>query len=175
MDPEQFSALPDTITVRELSYQLTQRGFRTKKVVLVTTLLSPEDYPTDALAELYGLRWSIETNFRHLKTTMGMDVLRCETVNGVLKELCVFCLIYNLVRLVMLEAAKQQEVPPERISFIDALRWLAAVLYHPRELHILVNPHRPNRIEPRAVKRRPKQYYLLRIPRQNRRASLQYQ
>jgi hypothetical protein len=175
MSPEQFSALPDSMTVRELSYQVTKRGFRTKKVTLVTTLFSAEDYPADALAELYGLRWSIETNFRHLKTTMGMDVLRCETVDGVIKELCIFCLIYNLVRLVMLEAARRQGVPIDRISFIDALRWLTATLFYPLPLQILVNPHRPNRIEPRAVKRRPKQYYLLRIPRQSKRAALQYQ
>ena len=80
----------------------------------------------DALASLYCARWCIATNLGHLKTTMGLDVRTCQTVNGVRKELIVFALIYNLVRLVMWEAAKRQRVDGERISFIDAARWLAA-------------------------------------------------
>src|SRR5690606_31628025 len=109
----------------------------------------------------YRLRWSIETSFRHLKTTMQMDVLRCQTVRGVTKELTMFLLIYNLVRMTMLEAARRQKVPVERISFIDALRWLATA--HPGDPlpDLVVNPLRPNRLEPRARKRRPKQYDLL--------------
>ena len=173
--PEQFSALPEFIVVRELYYQLTKPGFRTTTVTLVTTLLSAQDYPADALAQLYGRRWSIEINFRHLKTTMGMDVLRCETVDGVMKELCIFCIVYNLVRLVMLEAAKQHNLPIDRISFIDALRWLTQTLNHPLEFQITVNPCRPNRIEPRAIKRRQKTFSLLKIPRQQARSSLKYQ
>jgi IS4 transposase len=88
---------------------------------LVTTLLDPHQYPAQDLADLYGQRWQIETNLRHLKQTMKMDVLHCETVAGVLKELTVFALVYNLVRTVMHAAAVRQEVPVERISFADAL------------------------------------------------------
>jgi len=106
---------------------------------------------------------------------MRMDVLKCKTVEGVLKELYVYALVYNMVRLLMLEAAKKQEVVVERISFVDALRWICSAIYHELPLRILTNPSRPNRIEPRAVTRRPKQYSLLRIPRQKAIHALKYQ
>jgi IS4 transposase len=78
-------------------------------------------YPVSELAQLYKARWQIETNLRHLKQTMKMDVLHCETVEGVLKELTVFALVYNMVRAVMCAAADRQGVAVERISFADAL------------------------------------------------------
>src|SRR5690606_15386402 len=107
------------------------------------------------LAELYEARWQIETNLRHLKQTMHMDVLRCKTVDGVRKELWMYLIVYNQVRLLMLDAAQRQRVPPDRISFIDALE----VLRHrgPRVaamLMLVVNPHRSGRHEPRVIKRR---------------------
>jgi hypothetical protein len=114
------AALPASLVVRELRYQV-PRGCRTREVTLVTTLLDAEVYPAKDLATLYGQRWTIETNLRHLKQTMKMDVLHCQTVAGVLKELTVFALVYNLVRAVMYEASQRQEVPVERISFADAL------------------------------------------------------
>jgi hypothetical protein len=120
MSQEDYAALPATLVVRELRYQV-PRGCRTREVTLVTTLLDPNLYPAKDLAELYGQRWGIEINLRHLKQTMKMDVLHCETVNGVLKELTVFALVYNLVRAVMYEASQRQEVPVERLSFADAL------------------------------------------------------
>ena len=94
-----------------------------------------------------------------------MDVLRCMTVEGVLKELMVFAIIYNLVRVVMVEAARRQNVDVDRISFIDALRWL--VVARPRAflVRLIVNPERPGRVEPRVKKRRPKQYDLMMEPR----------
>lgn len=116
-----YAALPASLTLRELRYQVHQRGCRTKQVTLVTTLLDPELYPAQDLADLYGQRWQIETNLRHLKQTMKMDVLHCETVEGVLKELTVFAIVYNLVRAVMHAASVRQEVAVERISFADAL------------------------------------------------------
>lgn len=118
---EDYAALPATLRLRELRYQVHQRGSRTQEVTLVTTLLDVELYAADELATLYGQRWQIETNLRHLKQTMKMDVLHCETVNGVLKELTVFALVYNLVRAVMCRAAECQQVPVDRISFADAL------------------------------------------------------
>ena len=90
----------------------------------MTTLLDAQRYSAEALAELYRSRWEVETNFGYLKTTMKMDVLHCKTVPGVFKELTMYVLVYNLVRLVMLEAARRQQVHVERISFIDAWRWL---------------------------------------------------
>lgn len=121
MSREEFAALPPSLTLRELRYRVEARGCRTREVTLVTTLLDPHQYPAQDLADLYGQRWQIEINLRHLKQTMKMDVLHCETVAGVLKELTVFALVYNLVRTVMHAAAIRQEVPVERISFADAL------------------------------------------------------
>lgn len=165
LSEEGFAQLPATLVVRELRYAIAERGRRTRQVTLVTTLLDPERYPATAVAELYGQRWQIETNLRHLKQTLRMDVLHCQTVDGVNKELTMYALIYNLVRLTMLEAAKLQGVPVARISFVDALRWLADAIHGPQELKLRVNPDRPGRFEPRAVKRRPKQYDRLNQPR----------
>lgn len=162
---EEFVALPATLTVREIRFHIAERGRRTKVITLATTLLDPQRYPAADLAELYGQRWQIETNFRHLKQTLHMDVLRCKTVDGVAKELVMYALIYNLVRLVMLQAARRQSVPVARISFIDAVRWLADAIHGVTELELQLIPHRPGRSEPRAVKRRPKQYARLNQPR----------
>jgi len=165
MTADEFATLPATLEVRELRYWTRQRGFRTRVVTLVTTLLEADLYPLEELAALYGRRWEVETNFAHLKTTMQMDVLHCQTVQGVLKELIMFALVYNLARLVMLAAAREQQVSPQRLSFVDALRWLAEACEHRTKLDLLVNPHRPGRFEPRAKKRRPKQYGLMKLPR----------
>ena len=105
------------------------------------------------------------TSLRHLKITMKMDVLKCMTVDGVLKELAIFVLIYNLVRLVMVEASRLEKVEVERISFIDALRWLVNARPGDRLCHLVVNPQRPNRYAPRVKKRRPKAYPLMTRPR----------
>jgi Transposase DDE domain len=172
MDAEQFAHLPPHLAVRELQYRVHRTGFRVTKITLVTSLLDATRYPVDALAQLYYARWGIETNFAHLKTTMGLDVLKCKTVDGVLKELIVFALIYNLVRLVMVQAARHQQVAMDRISFIDATRWLAAVQEGEALPALGLNPHRPYRYEPRVRKRRPKQYPLMQKPRNELRKSL---
>ena len=172
MTPEQFAELPSSIQIRELRYQVHRPGFRVKQVTLATTLVDAEAYPLAALSDLYFSRWRVETNFGHLKTTMGMDVLKCKTVDGVLKELIVFALIYNLVRLVIGEAARRQQVCVERISFVDALRWLASAGANELLCRLQVNPDRPYRYEPRVRKRRPKQYSLMRNTRAKLRNSL---
>jgi hypothetical protein len=160
-----YEALPDSIMVRELRYSVSQPGFRTREITLVTTLLDPLKYPAEELAQLYFDRWRIEVNLRHLKQTLHLDVLRCKTVAGVHKELRMLALVYNLVRLVMLEAARQQRVAVERISFIDALRWLTTVRPGESLCTLVVNPRRLGRFEPRVRKRRPKQYPLMQRPR----------
>ena len=165
MTDAQYAALPETVTVRELRFTISQRGCRTRVITLATTLLDSELYPAADLAELYGQRWQIETNFRHLKQTLKMDVLRCKTVEGVQKELTMYALVYNLVRVVMLEAVRRQDVAVDRISFIDAVRWLADAIYGLAELKLRLIPDRPGRVEPRAVKRRPKEYNRLNQPR----------
>jgi Transposase DDE domain len=155
---DEFAALPATLTLRELRYDVGRPGYRTRSVTLVTTLLDAEAYPPGALADLYGMRWRVELYLRHLKTTMKMDVLKCKTVDGVLKELTVYALVYNLVRVVMLEVARRQGREVERISFVDALRWLADAGTDEELPRLVVNPDRPGCVEPRVVKRRPKKY-----------------
>jgi hypothetical protein len=175
MNREAYLALPSSIAIRELRYRIVQPGCRTHEVTLVTTLLDPILYPAARLAALYGQRWQIETNLRHLKQTLRMDVLRTKTVVGVQKELLMFALVYNLVRLVMLRAGERQSVLPDRISFTDALRWLKhARPGEPlRDLELV--PIRPGRHEPRVRKRRPKEYDLMRKPRHQLREALKRQ
>lgn len=165
MEASAFAALPEQIVVRELRYRTGVRGFRSRAITLVTTLLDAKEYPATELAALYRRRWEIETNFAHLKTTMRMDVLRCQSVPGVLKELTMFALVYNLVRLVMRAAARMLEVPVEQISFVDALRWLAQASEGTPHLAVRVNRLRRNRCEPRVRKRRPKEFTRMNIPR----------
>ena len=166
LTPQQYAALPEWLTVRELRYKVKVPGCRTREVTLVTTLLDPVQYPAEELASLFGLRWQAETNLRHLKETMKMDVLRCETVEGVQKELALFAVVYNLVRRVMEEAACRQGVEPNRISFADAWRWLQNARPGEALPKLVVNPGRPGRVQPRMRKRRPKKYKLMRRPRQ---------
>lgn len=160
-----WDALPATLRVRELRYTIARPGYRVRTLTLVTTLLDPVLYPKEQLAEAYGLRWTIETAFGHLKTTMQLDVLRCQTVRGIEKELTMFLLVYNLVRMTMLQAARRQGVPPERISFVDALRWLATARPGDALPQLVVNPLRPGRFEPRVRKRRPKEFPVMKKPR----------
>jgi hypothetical protein len=164
MTPEAYQALPESILVRELRFRIERPGSRTKEVTLVTTLLDPVHYPAAELAQLYFDRWRVEVNLRHLKQTLRMDVLRSKTVDGIHKELCMLALVYNLVRLVMFQAACEQGVPPDRISFVDALRWLTHA--RPGERLRKLKVHRiRHRIEPRVRKRRPKAYPLMNKPR----------
>jgi hypothetical protein len=161
----EFAALPETLRVRELHYRISRPGYRTCEVTLATTLLDAKIYTADELAKAYRLRWTIETSLKHIKTTMKMDVLHCQTVEGVLKELSMFVLVYNMARMTILEAAKRQQVEPDRISFTDALRWIRNAKPGEKLPKLIVNPNRPDRYEPRVRKRRPKQYDLLNKPR----------
>lgn len=165
MTAEEYAQLPESMVVREIRYRIGERGRRTRVVTLVTTLVDAEIYPAQEIARLYGLRWRLETNLKHLKQTLGLDILRCTSVEGVLKELTLFVLIYNLVRRVMCEAARRQEVEVERISFIDAWRWLRHARPDDELPDLKVNPERPERYEPRVRKRRPKEYPLMKRPR----------
>ncbi len=169
---ETLAALPDSLVLREVRYHLSTPGFRTRQVTLVTTLLDAEVYPVPDLAELYHQRWRVETSLAHLKTTMRMDVLHCKTVPGVLKELTVFAIVYNLVRLIMCQSAGLQQIEVERISFLDALRWLGAPNTGMPLGALLVNPTRPHRVEPRVKKRRPMPFPLMIKPRHELRQQL---
>jgi len=165
LDQETFDALPASMVLREVRYQISQPGFRSRMITLVTTLVDAVRYPKEELAELYFKRWEAETHRAQLKTTMKMDVLHCKTVQGVLKELTVFTLIYNLVCLVMRQSAHHQQVDVERISFIDALRWLCESASGVPLERLCVNRARLNRYEPRVKKRRPKKYPFMNKPR----------
>jgi hypothetical protein len=164
MTEEEYAALPEEITVRELRYRIETPGYRVSEITVVTTLLDAAIYPAEALADLYYRRWQVELNFRHMKITMKMDVLRCETVDGVLKELAIFALVYNLIRSAMVESARAQGVEPERVSLVDTLRWLIGDGEEDESV-LRVNPARRGRVEPRVKKRRPKQYPLMNKPR----------
>ena len=165
MSAAQWKRLPESLMVREVRRTVHRPGFRPVTLTMVTTLLDPKKYPADELTALRVRRWDVETDIRHLKTTMGMEVLHCKTVEGVEKELWVFLLIYNLVRAVMVAAAKRQKVPVSRISFASALHWMRCAGIGEDLPRLAVVPERPNRLEPRVVKRRPKPYDLMNRPR----------
>jgi Transposase DDE domain len=169
---EALAALPDSLVLREVRYHLGTRGFRTRQVTLVTTLIDAAIYPVAELAALYRQRWQVETSLAQLKTTMQMDVLHCKTVPGVLKELTVFAIVYNLVRMVMCQSAILQHIGVERISFLDALRWLSAPYTAMPLGALIVNPARPHRVEPRVKKRRSKSFPFMIKPRQELRQQL---
>jgi hypothetical protein len=172
LSPDALEALPPSLVVRERQYDVTQRGFRSRQITVVTTLLDTERYPGADLAALYWQRWDAETHLAQLKTTMKMDVLHCQTVLGVHKALLIFAILYNLVRLVILQSAKRQEVGVERISFLDALRWLRAPDTGVPLEALFLNPTRPNRVEPRVKKRRPKAFPFMSKPRRLLRQAL---
>jgi hypothetical protein len=177
-----WNAIPQELTVRVVRFTLAVPGFRAQAVTLVTTLLDAEAYPAEELARLYARRWRIELWFRDLKTSMGMEVLRCKSPQMVDKELEMFFIAYNLIRALMAEAGTSHDVPLERLSFkgtVDAVRQFSvAIAQAPSRkkqqqliAHLLASiardqlPERPGRREPRAVKRRPKPYQLLNRPR----------
>jgi hypothetical protein len=165
MSKDEYMLLPEEITVRELRYKVHTPGYRVGEVTLVTTLLDASVYPAEALADLYFRRWQVEVYLRDLKITLKMDVLRCKTVAGVLKELTVFALVSNLVRSMACESAKAQGVAADRVSVTDAVRWLVGAEGDQNLTVILINPLRKGRVEPRVRKRRPKQYPLMKKPR----------
>jgi hypothetical protein len=164
MDDQQWKLLPDSITLREIRRQVKRDGFRPVLFTIVTTLLDPEQYPADELVELRLTRWMVETNIRHLKITLGMKQLKCKTLERIRKERLIFLLVYNLIRIVMLNAARRQRVNVNRISFADALSWLRyGDLSLPPELKI--NPHRRGRLEPRVLKHSQNRYPYMKQPR----------
>jgi Transposase DDE domain len=187
MDAATYARLPDRLAVREVGVRVTQAGFRTRHLVVVTTLLDPAVTAAD-LAALYRARWHAELDLRSLKVTLGMDVLRCKTPAMVRKEVWAHLVAYNLIRAVMARAALEFGGPPRDISFKGALqavrafaeRLLGADGATADELYewllIVIGSHqvgdRPNRVEPRKRKRRPKQYPLLTQPRAEARAAL---
>jgi hypothetical protein len=138
----------------------------------VTTRLDAASSRVADLAELYRQRWPVETALAHLKTTVRMDVLHGQTVPGVLQELTVLAIVYNLVRMVMCQSASLQHLGVERISVLDALRWLGAPSSGIPLGVLIIIPIRPHRVEPRVKKRRPKSFPCMLKPRQALRQQL---
>jgi hypothetical protein len=184
IDRATYDALPGSLTVREIRVRVEQPGFRTRALVVVTTLLDAGVVTADELGRLYRVRWNAELDLRSLKRTMQMDVLRCKTPDLVRKEVWAHVLAYNLVRAVMAQAAVRHDVEPRSVSFKGAVQTLLA--FQPviaglagrpparcREVYervlAAVAAHRvgdrPDRFEPRLRKRRPKHYAFLRKPR----------
>jgi hypothetical protein len=176
--------VPEELTVRVLRVQVHLPGFRTRSLTLVTTLSDAQAYPADELAALYLRRWRIELWWRHLKISMGMEVLRCKTPAMIHKELEMYLIAYNLIRGLMAEAAALHGQPVEQLSFkgsVDAVRQYSPLISQARPgkkqrrlikdllrlLALDLVPERPGRREPRAVKRRPKPYPLLTQPRRS--------
>jgi hypothetical protein len=178
----EWAALPEEITVRVLKVKVHRKGYRVKELTLVTTLLDPDKYPAEEVAQAYLRRWRLELCLDDLKTTLGMDVLRCQSPAMAEKELLAFLIAHNLLRWVMIQAAQKHAVDLERISFtgsMDGLRHFAMAMSQARSakkrqriweelLRTLAEdlvPERPGRMEPRCKKRRPKPYPLLKKPR----------
>ena len=173
MDAAQYALLPESIEVRIVEYTVAHKGFRSRKVAIATTLMNEAIWPDAKVAELYGHRWNIETCFAHLKTTMKMNVLRCLSVEGVMKELTIYLIVYNLIRLVMLSAASAQKVDVRRISFVDAMRLVAARMIGLDGVDkLIVNPDRTGRCQLRVIRRRPKAYDWLLVPRRQKEAQI---
>jgi hypothetical protein len=184
VDRQTYNALPDAITVREARFRVRQAGFRTRSVVVVTTLLDPGQASKEELASLYRARWNNELDLRSIKVTLQMGMLRCKTPDLVRKEIWTHALAYNLVRTVMAQAAAGEGVPPRSISFTAALQVLEAfrpligcraqrdasdraALYGQLLRAIAVHrvADRPDRFEPRMAKRWTRRYDDLTRPR----------
>ena len=191
MDQEAYDRLPRQLEVREVLVNVDVPGFRAESLVVVTSLLDPKEYSRDDLANLYRRRWVVELHIRDIKSAMQLDVLRCKTPAMVRQELWTGLLVYNLIRQSMLQSAHEAERQPDELSFTATMQmlansWLLAAVVvdgtcdAAEPLVRLRVSHggshrvgnRPDRVEPRAVKRRPKPHALLTKPRAQARAAL---
>ncbi|MCX7046956.1 MAG: IS4 family transposase, partial [Candidatus Sumerlaeota bacterium] len=179
IEPAVWAAMPKELVIRQIAINVDVPGFRTETIFVVTTLLDPKMFPARSFADLYRRRWQIELYFRDLKTSLRMENLKCQSPKMIAKELWMYVIAHNLIRLIIAQAAAIKGMEPRRISFkrtADALKeWLPLIYAHAGDIewrrrmqllllrHIasLVVPYRPNRSEPRARKRRPKPYALL--------------
>ena len=182
LSQKEWAQLPEQMTLRVVRVRVSKKSFRTRELTLVTTLLDPKLYPAEEIAQAYVRRWRLEMCLDDLKTTLGMEQLRCKSPAMVYREILALLIAHNLARCIMAEAARQHAVPLERISFtgtLDAFRHFSLALArcrHARQRRRVwaallrtiaadLVPARPNRREPRAVKRRKKSYALLNRPR----------
>jgi putative transposase len=183
-----YNTIPETMKIRQVRIHVAKPGFRTRVLDLATTLLNPEIYTKSALGLLYRQRWHAELDLRSIKVVLGMDMLRCKTPEMVRKEIWMTMLGYNVIRALMVAASQEHGRDPRRVSFKGALQTLQEFAVGLREgtpqqrrwlWTILLNAiaqdavgYRPDRMEPRARKRRPKPYPLLTIPRRQAQAAM---
>lgn len=184
IDRETYDTLPEFLTMRETYVKVKQPGFRTKNIIVVTTLLDADEFTKSDLAQLYRDRWNAELDLRNLKQTMRMEILRCKTPELVRKEIWTHILAYNLIRTIIAQAAIKHGLDPRSVSFKGAVQTLEAFqpviaiqgqhdsafrMHVYQQLLDAIASHRvadrPDRIEPRLRKRRPKHYGFLRKPR----------
>ena len=179
MTIEQYTALPDELVVREVRVRVTQRGFRSKVIIVVTTLLDHEEFSPEEIAILFRRRWQAELSLRSLKVELQMDHLRCKTPHRVRNEIYMHLLAYNLIRRVMALAAEDQGTFPWCVSFKGTVQALNQFLFLlttslPIEegcaamIQCVMSQrvgNRPDRVEPRLIKKRPKEYRRLTMPR----------
>ena len=182
MTPAEYAAMPAELSVREIRVRVTDKTKRVRTLIIVTTLVNAKVYRAGGVGDLYRQRWQAELYIRTLKSVMQMEMLRTKTPEMVRKEVAMHLLGYNLIRGIMAEAARVGKVPPSRVSFAGALHTVRAFeeshLYD--AARIRAGPatavswliamksqvgRRPDRCEPRAVKRRPKPHPLLTMPR----------
>jgi hypothetical protein len=188
MDHATYEQIPKSLTLRLVEVQVHEPGFRVESLTVVTTLTDADEYLREEIAALYRQRWLAELDIRAIKVSLGMDVLRCKSPAMVRKEIWTCLLAYNLIRKTMLQAAHVAGLSPRELSFTTAMQTIAASLgtlawadeeFSTRlitaQLASLAEQtvgDRPNRIEPRAVKRRPQPLALLTKPRNEARAEL---
>ena len=188
MSEAQYDQIPETLTLRELRFDVTVPGRRTETLTVVTTLTDPEVYTNEDIATLYGFRWNVELDIRAIKQTLGLDHVRCKTPEMVRRALWVTLLAHNLIRKVIATSAAIHGKPPRRLGFTLACQtilssWMlwstgscsdSRAMYTRMLAHIAANEvaNRPGRIEPRVLKRRRHRYPLMQRPRDQLRAEL---
>lgn len=185
MSKAEYARYPAIILVRHLRYRVTQKGFRTREITLATTLLDAKVYTAENLADLYRRRWQVELHIRSIKTQMQMEHLRCKSPQSVRKEIHCHLIGYNLVRAIIIASALKYQLSPANLSFTGAMQALeefATTLRtkagrqdeHWENLLKSISEiqvgHRPDRTEPREIKRRPKSYKLMTQPRHDARS-----
>jgi hypothetical protein len=188
MSEAQYAQIPETLTLRQLQYDVIVPGRKVKPITVVTTLTDPETYSKQDIASLYGRRWNVELDIEAIKQTLGLDHVRCKTPGMVRRELWVTLLAYNLVRKVIATSAATHDKQPRRLGFALACQtilssWMllstgsctnAPAMHSTTLAHIAANEvaNRPGRIEPRVLKRRRHRYPLMQGPRDQLRAAL---
>jgi hypothetical protein len=188
MDEATYERMPESIEVRQLKVRVTEPGFRVESLIVVTTLMDVKQYTSEDVAELYHKRWLAELDIRAIKVTLNMDVLRCRSPEMVEREIWACLLAYNVIRQSILQAAQHSKLSPRQLSFTAAMQsiaagWMVVPFMNDAQRVVVVQAHlnnlakervgnRPHRVEPRAIKRRPKPHDLLTKTRERARADL---